>query len=91
MRSLQFSVPMSRSPVAVRARITPPEPSFVAVSGAFNGGGWEMGWSSAEALLGRGDAGSGSLLGRQSPPQVRGLLLILSLLGSHEGQQVKPL
>lgn len=56
MRSLQFSVPMSRSPVAVRARIPPPEPPFVAVSGAFDGGGWERGWSSAEALLGRGDA-----------------------------------
>lgn len=48
--------------------MTPPEPPFVAVSGAFNGGGWELGWSSAEALLGCGDAGAGSLLGRQSPP-----------------------
>lgn len=26
----------------------------MAVSGAFDGGGWELGWSSAEALLGRG-------------------------------------
>lgn len=72
MRSLQFSVPMSRSPVAVRAPIPPPKLPFVAVSGAFDGGGWEMGWSLAEALLGRGDAGAGSLLGRQSRPGCRG-------------------
>lgn len=89
MRSLQFSVPMSRSPVAVRARITRPELSFVAVSGAFDGGGWERGWSSAEALLGCGDAGAGSLLGRQSPPGCGGLSSSPHLAAM--GQQVKPL